>query len=484
MAFTNNVMIVRHGLLAKLVKLWKENRLLEEIDRLPIELSPRKSKVIGRCCVHKERAVWKYKTLPLLGFDMQDEVDELTPLSEYAKQALLRSENKKENLMCVVDEACSSCVQVNYEITNLCRGCVARSCYMNCPKDAIRFKKNGQAEIDHDTCISCGICHKSCPYHAIVYIPVPCEESCPVKAISKDEHGIEHIDENKCIYCGKCMNACPFGAIFEISQTFDVLQRIRKGEQVVAIVAPSILGQFSTTIEQVYGAFRQIGFTDIIEVAQGAMSTVEHEAHELIEKLEEGQKFMTTSCCPSYIELVNKYIPDMKKYVSGTGSPMYYAARIAKEKYPDAKIVFVGPCVAKRKEAQRDEAVDFVMTFEEISSIFDAFEINLEIVQPYAMEFSSVREAHGFAQAGGVMGAVKAFLKMEADKINAIQVSDLNKKNIGTLRAYAKSGKAPGQFIEVMACEGGCITGPSTHSGSNNGKRQLVQELAKQKKTY
>ena len=149
MAFTNNVMIVRHGLLAKLVKLWKENRLLEEIDRLPIELSPRKSKVIGRCCVHKERAVWKYKTLPLLGFDMQDEVDELTPLSEYAKQALLRSENKKENLMCVVDEACSSCVQVNYEITNLCRGCVARSCYMNCPKDAIRFKKNGQAEIDH-----------------------------------------------------------------------------------------------------------------------------------------------------------------------------------------------------------------------------------------------------------------------------------------------------------------------------------------------
>ena len=126
MAFTNNVMIVRHGLLAKLVKLWKENRLLEEIDRLPIELSPRKSKVIGRCCVHKERAVWKYKTLPLLGFDMQDEVDELTPLSEYAKQALLRSENKKENLMCVVDEACSSCVQVNYEITNLCRGCVAR----------------------------------------------------------------------------------------------------------------------------------------------------------------------------------------------------------------------------------------------------------------------------------------------------------------------------------------------------------------------
>ena len=156
--------------------------------------------------------------------------------------------------MCVIDEACSACVQINYEITDLCRGCTARSCQYNCPKGAVHVHADtGKAWIDHDTCISCGICHKSCPYHAIVYIPVPCEESCPVKAISKDEHGIEHIDENKCIYCGKCMNACPFGAIFEISQTFDVLQRIRKGEQVVAIVAPSILGQFSTTIEQVYG---------------------------------------------------------------------------------------------------------------------------------------------------------------------------------------------------------------------------------------
>lgn len=324
MAFTNNVMIVRHGLLAKLVKLWKENRLLEEIDRLPIELSPRKSKVRGRCCVHKERAVWKYKTLPLLGFDMQDEEDELTPLSEYAKRALFRSENKKENIMCVVDEACSSCVSVNYEITNLCRGCVARSCYMNCPKDAIRFKKNGQAEIDHETCISCGKCHQSCPYHAIVYIPIPCEEVCPVKAISKDEYGVEHIDESKCIYCGKCVNACPFGAIFEISQVFDILQRLRNKEQMVAIVAPSILAQFSAPKEKVYGAIKSLGFEEVVEVAQGAMETTRHEAEELIEKLKEGQPFMTTSCCPSYVQLAEKHIPDLKKYISSTGSPMYY----------------------------------------------------------------------------------------------------------------------------------------------------------------
>ena len=163
-------MIVRHKLLADLVRLWKNDQLIEKIDRLPVELSPRRSKPMGRCCIHKERAVWRYKTFPLMGLDMTDEHDEVAPLSDYARMALSRPEPNKENIMCVIDEACSSCVQINYEITNLCRGCVARSCYMNCPKDAIRFKKNGQAMIDHDTCISCGICHKSCPYHAIVYL--------------------------------------------------------------------------------------------------------------------------------------------------------------------------------------------------------------------------------------------------------------------------------------------------------------------------
>ena len=484
MAFTNNVMIVRHKLLADLVKLWKKNELVEKIDRLPLELTPKKSKALGRCCVHKERAVWKYKCLPLLGLDMNDEKDELDPLSKYAKDALNRKDEVKDNILCVIDEACSSCVQINYEVTNLCRGCVARSCYMNCPKDAIRFQKNGQAQIDHDPCISCGICQKSCPYHAIVYIPVPCEETCPVKAISKDENGIEHIDESKCIYCGKCINACPFGAIFEISQVFDVLEGIRKGEKMVAIIAPSILGQFKTTIEQVYGAFKELGFTDVIEVAQGAMDTTQNEAHELLEKLEEGQAFMTTSCCPSYVELVDKHIPTLKPYVSTTGSPMYYTARIAKEKHPDAKMVFVGPCVAKRKEIRKDGAVDFMLTFEEVGSVLDGMDIQLEQSAPFSVVFNSVREAHGFAQAGGVMGAVKAYLKDEADKINAIQISDINKKNIALLRACAKTGKAAGQFIEVMACEGGCITGPCTHNDIVSGRRQLAQELIKRKDSY
>ncbi len=478
MAIPNNVMIVRQKLLVKLVKMWNEGKLVDDIDRLPIELSPRNGRVLGRCCVHKERAVWKYKSLPLMGFDMTDEKDELTPLSEYARQAVTRESNPKENILCVIDEACSSCVQTNYEVTNLCHGCVARSCIVNCPKNAIEFNKHGKAEINHDICVSCGICHSSCPYHAIVYTPVPCEEACPVGAITKDERGIEHIDEDKCIYCGKCLNACPFGAIFEISQVFDILQSIRRGEKVVAMVAPAVLAQYNNDIEQVYGAIRAIGFHDLIEVAQGAMTTIEHEGAELLEKLEEGQPFMTTSCCPSYIEMVRKHAPELAKYVSDTGSPMYYTARIAKEKYPDAKTVFIGPCIAKRKEARRDECVDYIMTFEELDSVLTGMGISVVDAEPFKVPFKSIQSAHGFAQTGGVMGAVKLHFEGK-HTVNGIQIANLTKKNVALLRAYGKTGKAPAQFIEVMACESGCITGPTTHSLHDQGKRMFAKELAK-----
>lgn len=485
MATANNVMYVRHKLLKNLVELWKNNQLVEEIDRIPINYSPRRATPKGRCCIHKERAVLKYKSLPLLGWDMSDETDELTPLSEYARRALERSKVAKENILCVIDEACSSCVQINYEISNLCKGCVARSCHMNCPKDSVFFdKQTGQAHIDHSTCISCGICHKSCPYHAIVYIPVPCEEACPVKAISKDEYGVEHIDENRCIYCGKCVNACPFGAIFEISQVFDVLEAIRKGEKVIAIPAPSVLGQFKAPIEQVYGAILEIGFHDIIEVAHGAMHTIKNEGEELLEKLGEGQSFMTTSCCPSYIELVEKHVPQIKPFVSHTGSPMYYAARVAKEKYPDAKVCFIGPCIAKRKEAQRDECVDLVMTFEELHPILEGMGIDIATAKPYKPAYESVREAHGFANAGGVAASVKAYLGHRGEGVSMLNIADFNKKNIGLIKGYARAGKADAQFVEMMSCPGGCITGPVSYNDAAKGTRQLNADLQKRTLDY
>ena len=481
MAIKNNVMIVRQRLLTKLINLWNENQLVEKIDRVPIEFSPRNAQVRGRCCIHKERAVWKYKSLPLLGYDMRDETDELTPLSDYARKALERNKIK-DNIMCVIDEACSSCVRTNYDITNLCRGCVARACEHACPKGAIEFDpETSQGRINHKICISCGKCFAACPYHAVVYIPVPCEESCPVGAISKDEYGVEHIDETKCIYCGKCMNSCPFGAIFEISQVFDVLQSIRRGEQVVAMVAPSILSQYEAPTDQVYGAIKAIGFTDVIEVARGAEVTTQKETHEFAEKMAEGQPFMTTSCCPSYMEMARKHAPELQKYISSTYSPMIYTSDIAREKYPNAKLVFVGPCIAKRKEARREGLegkVDFVLTYEEIHAMFEGMGIKMSENLRHDIGQASCRSAHGFAENGGVTAAVQELVAGKID-FTTLQIAGLNKKNVGLLKAYGKTGKAPAQFIEVMACDGGCISGPSVHTAYDTGRKTFINELQK-----
>jgi len=454
MAFVNNTLIVRRELMTKLIALYKEGALVSEIDRLPLKMSPKSAHARGRCCIHKERAVLKYKMLPILGFSVDEEEDELTPLSVYAQRALERTVIKK-SILTVVDEACTACVKTNYVITNLCKGCVARSCYMNCPKEAISFMENGQAHIDHSKCVNCGICKEACPYHSIVYIPIPCEEACPVKAIQKDDNGIEHIDETKCIYCGKCINACPFGSVFEISQVFDVLSAIKRGDQLIAIMAPSIQSQFNNKIHEIADAVCKIGFTDAMEVAYGAMETTEREGAELQDKLESGQQFMTTSCCPSYVELVNKHLKEMKPFVSHTQSPMYYTAEMAKAKYPEAKVVFIGPCVAKRKEVADNAMIDFILTFEELDSIFSGLEIEMCTLE-HELESAPV-VGRGFARSGGVITAVAQMYPQLG--VKPVQVSNINKKNIGLLRAYAK-GKAPGNFIEVMACEGGCISGP------------------------
>jgi len=320
---------------------------------------------------------------------------------------------------------------------------------------------------------------QSCQYHAIVYVPVPCEEVCPVGAISKDEYGVEHIDESKCIYCGKCLNACPFGAIFEISQTFDILQDLHKKEEVVALVAPAVLGQFGVPVENVLGAIKAMGFKDVIEVAQGAMITTQNESEELIEKLEEGQNFMTTSCCPSYVELVNKHLPQMKKYVSSTKSPMYYTAEIAKKQYPNAKLAFIGPCIGKRKEVKDNNIIDYILTFEELSSVFDGLQVDLNTVEPFVIDKPASLDAYGYAKAGGVAASVIGALKVD---VEALQVSNLNKKNVSLLRAFAKTGKASSKLIEVMACENGCISGPCIYKDRSSAQRQYNKEMAARKK--
>lgn len=472
MAYLNNTMIIRRQLVRKVVRLFNEGKLVEGIDRIPIEMSPREIPAQRRCCIYKERAVVRYKLMPILGMGIDEEQDELTPLSEFAQIAMERKETSKK-VLTVVDEACTSCVKVSYIVTNICRGCVASPCIMNCPKNAIRFNASGNAEIKSDKCVNCGLCKEACPYHAIVYVPVPCEEVCPVNAISKNEQGIEYIDESKCIYCGRCQNACPFGSIFEISNLVDVLKSIKHRQETVALVAPALFGQYDVHPAKVMKAIEKIGFSQVVEVARGAEITTRNEAEELVHRLGEGAPFMTTSCCPSYVELTRKHVEGLKPFVSETRSPMHYAAEMVKRQNPDAKTVFIGPCIAKRKEGIDNEFVDFVLSFSELDTILEAMEINPADCENFILEKIN-GEARGFALSGGVIAAVNAQnLKID---VKTLSVDGLNKKSINLLKAFSK-GKAPAQFIEVMACEGGCIAGPVSHLNLQKGKRNFDKNM-------
>lgn len=474
MAFVNNSMIIRKQLLRKVAELHKNGELEKSIDRIPIDISPRDRTKERRCCIHKERAVSREKLIPLLGCEIDHDDEGLTRLSEYVKETDQR-EKPIDKILQVVDESCTSCVKANYIVTNLCKGCVGSPCIVNCPKDAVSKKDNGQAVIDAHKCISCGICQSACPYHSIIYMPIPCEESCPVGAISQNENGIEQIDEEKCIMCGKCVTACPFGSIMETSQLLYILKAIDSEKEVVAMVAPAILSQFRSGYRAVVKALKEIGFSDVVEVAKGANITTQNETNEYIEKMEEGQTFMTTSCCPSYVLATDKHIKDIKPYVSHTKSPMYYTAEMIKAEKPEAITVFIGPCIAKRHESMKTENVDYVMTFEEVGAVIDGWDITMDPKSTEDYDHSIDNAGRGYAKSGGVTASIKALNKDVV--IREELIDGLNKKSIKLLKTYAKKKNTSSTFFEVMACEGGCIQGPSPHANPKMSNRTFKNNL-------
>ncbi|MEG1897572.1 MAG: monomeric [FeFe] hydrogenase [Mucinivorans sp.] len=470
MAVTNNTMILRRELMARMIKLLVKGELRENIDRIPYLMRPRGADA-SRCCVYKDRAMLKYRAMGFLGFGVDDEVDEMTTLAQYGDIAFAREKVAREPLS-VMDEACSACVKVNYVVTNMCRGCVARPCAMNCNKQAISFHQ-GQAHIDASLCVNCGMCQKNCPFHAIIYQPVPCEEACPVGAISKDERGKEHINPEKCIYCGRCIEACPFGAVMERSHLIDIFRAMKNPDKkVIAIVAPAIAGQFKSSLENILGAIAKLGFDQVHEVARGADITTENEAEEFIEKMKAGEPFMTTSCCPCYYMLASRHVPELKPFVSHTRSPMYYSGELVRRDNPDAVIVFVGPCMAKRYEAYADPNVNYVLSFEEIGTMMVAMGVDAFSDHPMDLDPTIDPSSRGYAATGGVMAAVAKKVGDRAE-IRPLVVDGITKQTIRDMRAYAKA--CPGNMVEVMACEGGCVNGCNVIANPKVAARQVLQ---------
>lgn len=291
-------------------------------------------------------------------------------------------------------------------------------------------------------------------------------------AISKDDMGKEHIDPKKCIYCGRCISACPFGAVMEKSHIIDIYKAIKSDKKVIAIVAPAIAGQFKSPLQDIMAAIGRLGFDEVQEVAKGADVTTRNEAEEFIEKMAAGEPFMTTSCCPSYYMLAARHLPEVKPFVSHTRSPMIYSAQIVREQHPDAVIVFVGPCLAKRYEAYHDPNIDYVLSFEEVGTLFVANGVNPMERSELRLDETINPTSRGYAATAGVMHAVAVEIGDRAE-VRPIVIDGITKQSIRDLRGYAKS--CPGNMVEVMACEGGCVNGCNVIANPKVATRQVKE---------
>ena len=457
----NQYTLMRRKIETEVMRHFFNGTLVEEADKLPIRIIP-KDRIANRCCIYKERALVRYRILAIAGVNIEREDDEYKPIGAFIEDVM--AEDKPTlPILTTIESGCSGCPKSVFRISDGCRGCFARPCTSNCPKDAIVFL-NGRAHIQEERCIKCGKCMDVCPFHAVVHIPVPCEEACPVDAIKKNENGVAEIDHAKCIGCGKCVRSCPFGAIVERSGLFPVAKMLKNGEKVVAMIAPAIEGQFPGTLGQIKSALKKAGFTEVIEVAEGAEITAIHEAEELKEKLEEGAGFMTTSCCPAWMQLIENHIPYLKTKASDTLSPMGYTAQICKERWPEYKTVFIGPCLAKKIEAAKKfrSIIDGVITYSELAAIFVGKDIDVKEMEDADLGATdSFKDCREFALTAGTAGCVMSRFESSRENVRVLPINGLDKKTVRLMKTWEK--RAPeADLVEVMCCEGGCIAGPGT----------------------
>ncbi len=446
------------------------------VEDLPFKIVPG-DRPLHRESVFLERAIVGERVRLAMGLSMRP-VQNRMLMTKGMDAAAIAEQYYEPPLINIIPYACHACPTNQYKVTNVCQNCVAASCQRVCPKDAISFV-NGRSFIDQAKCIKCGKCASACSYNAIVNLERPCQAACGMDAIGSDEYGRAVIDQDKCVSCGQCLVSCPFGAIVDKGQIFQVIQSILKGDQVVAIVAPAFVGQFGkdATPEKLVTAMQKLGFARTEEVAIGADLCTLEEAKDFLEHVPEHQSYMATSCCPAWHSMIYKLFPSETKNISMTLTPMVFTARMIKKEMPGCKVVFVGPCAAKKLEAIRTDIrsdVDFVLTFEELQGMFEAKEINFAELEPAEIENEGTAAGRGFATSGGVAKAV-ADLIADQEPDRAVQTARAEGlRDCRKLMLLAKAGKYNGYLLEGMACKGGCIAGAGTLLPIDTAAKQLA----------
>ena len=435
-----------------------------QAEDLPYVIVPG-DRPLHRESIFLERAIAGERVRLAMGLSIRP-VQSRHLMTEGMDAAAIAEQYYEPPLVNIIPYACHACPTNQYRVTESCQNCLAASCQKVCPKDAISFV-NGKSHIDPDKCIKCGKCAKACPYHAIIHLERPCAAACGMDAIVVGDDGKAVINQDKCVACGQCLVSCPFGAIVDKGQIFQVIQSILKGDKVIAIVAPAFIGQFGkhSTPGKFIAAMKKLGFKRIVEVAVGAdMCTIE-EAKDFLEKVPGEQKYMATSCCPAWHSMIYKLFPSESKNISMTLTPMVFTARLMKKEYPGCKVVFVGPCAAKKLEAIRADIrsdVDFVLTFEELQGMFEAKEIDFETIEPMYDLNEGTAAGRGFAVSGGVAGAVEKLIRETNPDVEVKTARAEGLRDCRKLMLMAKAGKYDGYLLEGMACPGGCVAGAGT----------------------
>ena len=446
-----NVIKIKHDVLYEVAKLAFAGELDEKRDQIAFDLIPG-PKPQFRCCIYKEREIIRQRVRLAEGKTPSGEDD--------------------GNVIQVISSACEDCPISSYVVTSNCQNCLGKACINACHFGAISAGET-QSKIDATKCKECGQCAKACPYNAIAHLVRPCKNACPVDAITYDENGISEIDESKCIRCGQCIHSCPFGAIGSKTFIVDVINAIKSGRPVYAMLAPAAEGQFGpdVTMASWKKAMLELGFTDFYDVGLGGDMTAAYEAEEWAEAYKEGKK-KVTSCCPAFVNMVRQHYPELAEAVSTTISPMCAISRLIKARDPEAVTVFIGPCLAKKSEVVDQKIpgnADYVLTYSEIRAIMKAKNV---VLQPCAND-DQIASTFGkrFANSGGVTAAVLQSLKESNEEIDAKVCKANGAAECKKALLLLKAGRLPEDFIEGMACEGGCVGGPSAFNDQFSSKK-------------